>query len=113
MSRDSRPRKCSAKLRVPKLRVATTASAMRSRASFKSLPPEQKMKSSTADFNRAISRVSARLNEASFEYLNLYDIQAHDNGVTLERESLRGGASSAGFRFSIGRVKAGFRPRSC
>lgn len=80
---------------------------------LKTLPPEQKMKSSTADFNRAISRVCARLNEASFEYLNLYDIQAHDNGVTLERESLRGGASSAGFRFSIGRVKAGFRPRSC
>lgn len=41
------------------------------------------MKSSTADFNRATLGFLARLNEASFEYLNLYDSRAHDNGVTL------------------------------
>lgn len=43
----------------------------------------RKMKSSTADFNRATLGFLARLNEASFEYLNLYDSRAHDNGVTL------------------------------
>lgn len=58
----SRPRKCSAKLRVPKLRVATTSMCLRE--PFNSASSKQKIKSSTADFNRAtestISRVSAR-----------------------------------------------------
>lgn len=53
-------------------------------------------------------------NEVSFEYLNLYDIQAHDNGVTLRMgKPQRKGFFRRLFRFSIRRVKAGFCPQWC
>lgn len=79
----SRPRKCSAKLRVRKLRVATTASVIAILAPL----PKQKMTSSTADFNRATPRFLACFREVKRSLVWILEFirypRARDNGVTL------------------------------